>query len=115
MATGRLGAVLVSSANTYTTIYTSPVNYFTVASVSICNQSAGTVTVRLAVAAGTTSGLTPGNGEFIEYAASIVPGGVLERNGIVMGGAAGQFQISAYCSAANAISVVVMGIETSTT
>lgn len=105
MATGRLGAADLS-ATTNTTIYTCPASTFTVASVSICNRTASTVTVRLAIAASST----PAAAEYLEYDVQILANGVLERTGIVLD--AGKLLV-AYSSSAN-ISVVAMGIETST-
>lgn len=105
MATGRLGAADLS-ATTNTTVYTCPASTFTVASVSICNRTASTVTVRLALAAAST----PVAAEYLEYDVQILANGVLERTGIVLD--AGKLLV-AYSSAAN-VSVVVMGIETST-
>jgi hypothetical protein len=106
MATGRLG-VQDLAGSTYTTLYTVPASTFTVATVSFCNRSASTVTVRLAVAA--ASG-TPGNAEFLEFGAEVLAGGVLERTGIVM--EAGR--ILTVWASATSVSAVAMGIETTT-
>ena len=105
MATGRLGAFDISST-TDTTVYTCPASTFSVVTVSLCNRNASARTVRIAVA----SSSTPTAAEYIEYDASLVANGVLERTGIVMD--AGKLLI-VYASAAD-ISCVVMGIETST-
>lgn len=105
MATGRLG-IADLSATTLTTVYTCPVSTFTVAAVSICNRNSSTVTVRLAIAAAGS----PTAGEYIEYDVQILANGVLERTGLVLD--AGK-NIVAYSSTAN-VSVVAMGIETST-
>lgn len=105
MATGRLGAADLA-ATTNTTIYTCPATTFTVASVSICNRSSGTITARLALA---SSG-TPTTSEYLEYDVQILANGVLERTGIVLD--AGKLLV-AYASGAG-VSVVAMGIETPT-
>jgi hypothetical protein len=105
MATGRLGAFDISST-TNTTVYTCPAETFTVATISLCNRSASARTVRIAVA----SASTPTVAEYIEYDASLLANGVLERTGIVVD--AGKLLV-VYASAAD-ISCVVMGIETST-
>jgi hypothetical protein len=106
MATGRLGAFDIT-ATTNTTVYTCPASTFSVVTVSLCNRNASsTRTVRIAVA----SSSTPTAGEYIEYDASLLANGVLERTGIVVD--AGKL-IVVYASAVD-ISCVVMGIETST-
>lgn len=105
MATGRLGAADLA-ATTNTTIYTCPATTFTVASVSICNRSSGTITARLALAG---SG-TPTTSEYLEYDVQILANGVLERTGIVLD--AGK-NIVAYASGVG-VTVVAMGIETPT-
>ena len=105
MATGRLGAADLA-ATTNTTIYTCPATTFTVASVSICNRSSGTITARLAL----SSSGTPSTSEYLEYDVQILANGVLERTGIVLD--AGK-NLVAYASGAG-VSVVSMGIETPT-
>lgn len=108
MATGRLGAADLS-ATTYTTLYTVPASTFAVVTVNLCNRSASSRTVRIAVT--TTAGPSaPANTEFIEYDSTLVGNGVLERTGIVMD--AGKI-ISVYASSTD-ISATCFGIETST-
>ena len=106
MATGRLGTNDIP-ATTNTTVYTCPASTFAVVTVSLCNRNATTARdIRIAVA---TSG-TPSDAEYIEYDASLLAKGVLERTGLVL--AAGQ-RIVVYASATD-VSAVVYGIETST-
>ena len=106
MATGRLGVNDIP-ATTNTTVYTCPASTFAVVTVSLCNRNATTARdIRIAVA---TSG-TPSDAEYIEYDASLLAKGVLERTGLVL--AAGQ-RIVVYASATD-VSAVVYGIETST-
>ena len=105
MPTGILGTADLA-ATTNTTVYTVPATTFSVVTVSICNRSASTVTVRLAASA---SG-TPSNAEWLEFGTQILANGVLERSGIVLD--TGK-NIVAY-SSTTSVNVVVTGIETST-
>jgi hypothetical protein len=107
MATGRLNGVDITTTAA-TSVYTCPVTTFSVVSVSICNRSATAVNVRLAL---TSTGATPATTDYLEYDSSLSANGVLERTGIVMN-AGNQLVVTA--GAGNVLSVVVVGIETST-
>lgn len=108
MATGRLGTanITTTSANT---IYTVPATTFSVVTVNVVNRSATTAAaIRIAV----SSSGSPGLDEWIEYDASLVANGVLERTGIVMD--TGRLLVVQTTTSSPALSVVVYGIETST-
>lgn len=105
MPTGRLGASDLAAA-TNTTLYSVPVDTFSVVSVSLCNRSNQACNVRMAVSATAT----PSNAEWIEFDTELLGKGVLERTGIVMD--AGRFLV-VYSNAAG-VSAVAFGIETST-
>ena len=108
MATGRLGTANITTTSN-TTIYTVPASTFSVVSVSICNRNSSTAaTIRVAVA----SSASPGLDEWIEYDTSLVASGVVERTGIVM--KATEVLVVQVSSATPTVSVVAMGIETST-
>ena len=107
MATGRLsGTDLTTTAAT--SVYTCPVTTFSVVSVSICNRTASAVTVNLAL---TSTGSTPATTDYLEFGASLSANGVVERTGIVMS-AGNQLVVTA--GTGNALSVIVVGIETAT-
>ena len=106
MANGVLASVALV-ATTYTSIYGPPANTFSVVTVSICNKNATAIQVRLALA---VDPAIPANGNYIEYQTEVLPGGVLERSGVVI--QSGR-TIYAYSTQANT-DVVVYGIETST-
>jgi hypothetical protein len=106
MANGVLASVALN-ATTYTSIYGPPANTFSVVTVSIVNKNATAIQVRLALA---VNPAIPAPGNYIEYNAEILPGGVLERTGIVIQNGR---TIYAYSTQANT-DVVVYGIETST-
>jgi hypothetical protein len=78
MASGILGQSDLP-ASTLTTVYTVPAATTASFSVNILNYSNTDVNVRLAIAAG----VTPTNGEYVEYDVSIPARGVLERTGFV--------------------------------
>ena len=107
MATGRLNGVDLTNTSA-TSVYTCPSATFSVVSVSICNRSATAVTIRLAL---TVTGSTPATTDYLEYDSSLSANGVLERTGIVM--TAGN-QLVVTAGTGNAVSVVVVGIETAT-
>ena len=80
---GKLGAVdLASTAEQ--TLYTCGAGgtgaVAATATVSFCNRTSGTVTVRLAVGTGGGAATT----DYLEYDAQIPASGVLERTGIVL-------------------------------
>jgi hypothetical protein len=107
MATGRLNGVDLTTTAA-TSVYTCPVTTFSVVSVSICNRTASAVTVNLAL---TTTGSTPATTDYLEFGASLSANGVVERTGIVMS-AGNQLVVTA--GTGNALSVIVVGIETAT-
>jgi hypothetical protein len=106
MANGVLANAALA-ATTYTSIYGPPTSTFSVVTVSIVNKNATAIQVRLALA---VNPAIPAPGNYIEYNAEILPGGVLERTGIVIQNGR---TIYAYSTQANT-DVVVYGIETST-
>lgn len=103
MATGRLAGEDLA-AGTNTTVYTTPADTYTVASVNIVNRGTQPTVINLAIA----DLDTPTLGEYLEWETELLPKNVLERTGIVLG--AGQ-KIVARSTQAN-ISVVAFGIET---
>ena len=95
------------AATTYTSIYGPLADTFSVVTISIVNKNATSIQVRLALAVNPN---IPAAGNYIEYNATVLPGGVLERGGVVIQNGR---TIYAYSTQANT-DVVVYGIETST-
>lgn len=105
MASGILGQEALS-ATTNTTVYTVPASTLSIVNINIVNRSSSTAaSVRVALA----STATPQTSEWIEYDASIISNGVLERSGLAMN--AGE-KVIVYASTANC-SVSVYGLEQS--
>jgi hypothetical protein len=102
MASGTLGQFTPLAA-TNTTVYTVPAGKTATISINVLNRGVGSITVRIAVAA---TG-TPSDAEWIEYDATIIGSGVLERSGIVVSTAK---NIVVYTSLATS-SVNVYGFE----
>jgi hypothetical protein len=103
--TGTNPAALANTTNT--TIYEVPADTFVVATVNMCNRNASqTASVRLAISATET----PADAEWIEFGAQLLPGGTLERGGLVID--AGKFLV-AYADGGS-VSVTAYGIETAT-
>lgn len=102
MASGTLGQ-FAPAATTNTTVYTVPAGKVGVVSVNVLNRGIASITVRIAVSA---SG-TPADTEWLEYDATLIGSGVLERTGLVLTAAK---NIVVYVSAATA-SVNVYGFE----
>lgn len=106
MANGILGTSDLSAASN-TTVYTVPADTFSVVTISITNRSSTDRNVRVALAA---TG-TPSNAEYIEYDATLIGNGVLERSGVVLDA---EKNIVVYANSTD-VSCVVYGLETPTT
>jgi len=105
MANGVLGANDLAAA-TDTIVYTVPADHFAVITINVVNRGSSTATVRIALAEANT----PANAEYIEYEAQVLPGGVLERTGVVV---EADRNVIVRSSAANA-GAVIYGLETAT-
>lgn len=103
MATGRLAAEDLTGA-ALTTVYTCPVDTYTVATLNLCNR--GTETSLVSVAIATTD--SPDLGEYVEFETTLLSKNILERTGIVL---AADQRIVVLSSQAS-VSAVVVGIET---
>jgi hypothetical protein len=108
MANGILGSVDLA-ATTYTEFYEVPTETFAVVTVAFTNKTTSTIEVRLAATKPENSS-TPEADDYLEYNAQILPGGVLERSGVVL--EAGR-RLFAHSDSANTVAMVY-GIETPT-
>jgi hypothetical protein len=110
MANGILGSVDLPATN-YTQFYAVPTNTFVVVTVAFTNKTASPVTVRLAATKPTNPAPgIPAADDYLEYEAQILPGGVLERTGIVLEGGRRLFARSS----SNNVVAMVYGIVTAT-
>ena len=86
MATGRLGALDIDgSSNTVDTnygVYTVPASTKSSINISVCNRSASTCKVRVALIDGAIGDVA--DEDYIEYDVVIPLGGILERTGIIL-------------------------------
>lgn len=103
MASGILGKADLA-AGTLTTLYTVPVETFTVASISIVNRGNIAVGIRIAIAEADE----PTNAEWLEFDTILDPRAILERTGIVLDATK---KIVVYSTAVN-VNAIAFGIET---
>lgn len=101
MATGILGQAQVA-INTNTVIYTVPANMQVVCYINVCNATAQTALVRIAL----TASDTPTIGAYIEYDKSLSASTAITRTGIVLNAG-----IKVVVFANRGVSVSVWGYE----
>jgi hypothetical protein len=91
------------AATSNTSVYTVPSSKLSVLNFTVSNRGTSTAFLRVALS---DSG-TPAQADFIEYDSALIPGGVLERTGLVMDASK---VLVAYSSNAN-VSIVAYGYE----
>jgi hypothetical protein len=101
---GRLGAAALA-ATTDTALYVVPAARKATCTLNLCNRTASSVTVRVALIDGALGALA--TEDYIEYDTTLPPGGTLERTGITL---AATHTLMVRASAAS-VSAVVWGVE----
>lgn len=107
MASGILGAVSVTSADTWTTIYTVPASTISSCAITVVNKNKNNSAI---IDIGVTSGASPGNNEFLESGIILPQGGTFKLSQLVLG-AGYKIMIRSTLGSDGNVNVVATGYE----
>lgn len=105
MASGILGQSNITTATTYTSVYTVPAGKLATLNIGIVNRASASAVLRIAIATSTS----PSAAEFIEYDFSLASHDVFERGGLVLD--AGKKVVVYATTSSPDITVCVTGYE----
>lgn len=107
MSSGILGAISITSADTWTTIYTVPANTLASCALTIVNKNKNNSAI---IDIGVTASATPGNAEYLESGFTLPQGGTFKLSQLVLG-AGKKIMVRSTLGTDGNVNAVAMGYE----